>query len=42
MSLNGYHFGSVGIYGMFSTFSEQVETVLFQISNQITSFGRHV
>jgi hypothetical protein len=32
---------SIGVYGMLALFSEQVESILFQIAHKITPFDRH-
>ena len=36
------YFGTVGVNGVVCTFSQQIETILLQISNKFTSLDRHV
>ncbi len=41
VSLDRNNLRSIRVNGMVGTFSEQIETMLFQVSNKITSFNRH-
>ena len=35
------YFCAIGVNGVVRTLSEEIETMLFQVSNEITSFDRH-
>lgn len=41
MPFNGYCFGAISIYGVFAAFTQQVESMFFQIFNQVASLYRH-
>ena len=41
MALDGNDLSSVGVDGVIRTFPEEIETMLLQVSDEITSFDRH-
>ena len=41
MSFNGYCFDAIGIYGVFAAFAKQIESMFFEIFNQVASLYRH-
>jgi hypothetical protein len=41
VAFDWYYFCAIGENGMIRTFSEEVKTMLLQVSNEITSFDRH-
>jgi hypothetical protein len=41
VSFNGYCFGVIGIYGVFAAFAQQIESMFFEIFNQVASLYRH-
>ncbi len=42
VAFNGNYFGTICVDGVVGTFSKQMEIILLQASNQITSLDRHV
>ena len=41
MPFNGSRFGAISVYGVFAAFTQQVESMFFQIFNQVASLYRH-
>jgi hypothetical protein len=41
MAFDGDDLHSVGVNGVIRTFPEEIETMLLQVSDEITSFDRH-
>jgi hypothetical protein len=42
VAFDGNYFGTVCVDGVVGTFSQQIEIILLQVSNQVTSLDRHV
>lgn len=42
VALDGNYFGTIGVDGVVSAFSQQIEMILLQMSDEITSLDRHV
>jgi len=41
VSFNGYCFGAIGIYRVFAALAQQIESMFFEIFNQVASLYRH-
>jgi hypothetical protein len=42
MAFDGDYLGTIGVDGVVGAFPQQIETILLQVSNEITSLDRHV
>ena len=42
VAFDGYYFGSICVEGVVGAFSQQIEIILLQVSDEITSLDRHV
>ena len=42
VAFDGNYFGAICVDRVVGTFSQQIETLLLQVSNEITSLDRHV
>ena len=42
VAFDGNYFGTICVDGVVGAFSQQIEIILLQVSNEITSLDRHV